>query len=131
MKRTRVNPWPWSLAMGFTQGEVVEGVARTLYCAGQTSIDAEGTPQHAGDMGAQVMLALENLEAVLEAAEMTLAHVVRLNVYTTDVGAFLEQAGALSARLGAAGSAPPGTMLGVQGLAFPELLVEIEATAVA
>lgn len=77
------------------------------------------------------MLALENLEAVLEAAEMTLAHVVRLNVYTTDVGAFLEQAGALSARLGAAGAAPPGTMLGVQGFAFPELLVEIEATAVA
>lgn len=38
MKRTRVNPWPWSLAMGFTQGEVMEGVARTLYCAGQTSM---------------------------------------------------------------------------------------------
>jgi enamine deaminase RidA (YjgF/YER057c/UK114 family) len=36
-------------------------------------------------MAAQVELALDNLEAVLTAADMTLGNVVRLNVYTTDV----------------------------------------------
>ena len=62
---------------------------------------------------------------------MTLANVVRLNFYTTDVDAYLTNAGVIGARLGAAGVAPAGTLLGVARLAFPELLVEIEATAVA
>jgi hypothetical protein len=35
----------------------------------------------------------------------------------------------LGARLGAAGVTPPSTLLGVNRLAFPELLVELEATA--
>jgi len=43
----------------------------------------------------------------------------------------LEHAAVLGARLGALGVAPAGTLLGVTRLAFPELLVEIEGTAVA
>ena len=65
IRRVAVNPWNWSLEMGFNQGEVVEGDRRTLYCAGQTAMSAEGQPQHAGNMGAQVSMAVENLEAVL------------------------------------------------------------------
>ena len=57
MNRIVVNPWQWSVQMGFNQGEVVEGAGRVLYCAGQTSVDENGTPQHPGDMGAQVSLA--------------------------------------------------------------------------
>ena len=59
MERTAVNPWQWSVAFGFNQGEIVEGHTRTLFCAGQTSVDGEGQPQHAGDMGKQVALAVE------------------------------------------------------------------------
>ena len=44
MERTAVNPWDWSLSMGFNQGEVVSGQERTLFCAGQTSVDADGMP---------------------------------------------------------------------------------------
>ncbi len=130
MERTVVNPWPWSVSMGFNQGEVVSGVSRTLFCAGQTSVDADGAPQHGGDMAGQIGLALDNLEAVLQGADMSLADVVRLNIYTTDVDAFLEHYGVLAARVAAAGGAPPGTLLGVARLAYPELLVELEATAV-
>ena len=65
MKRTPVNPWPWSLQFGYNQAEVIEGVGRQLICAGQTSVDADGTPQHIDDMRSQIALALENLEAVL------------------------------------------------------------------
>lgn len=36
-------------------------------------MSADGVPQHAGDMAAQIALALDNLEAVLRAAEMSLA----------------------------------------------------------
>jgi enamine deaminase RidA (YjgF/YER057c/UK114 family) len=131
VERTAVNPWQWSLQFGFNQGEVVEGGQRVLFCAGQTAVDADGAPQHAGDIAAQIGLAADNLEAVLRDAGMGLANVVRLNFYTTDVDAFLANAGVLGERTGAAGVAPPGTLLGVARLAFPELMVELEATAVA
>jgi enamine deaminase RidA (YjgF/YER057c/UK114 family) len=131
VERTAVNPWTWSLNFGFNQGEVVEGGARVLFCAGQTSVDGDGNPQHPGDMAAQIALAADNLEAVLSGAGMSLANVVRLNFYTTDVDAFLAKAEVLAQRTGAAGVAPPGTLLGVARLAFPELMIELEATAVA
>ena len=130
MQRTAVNPWSWSVAMGFNQAEIVQGAERVLFCAGQTSVDADGTPQHAGDMEAQIGLALDNLEAVLAGAGMSLANVVRLNIYTTDVDAFFASYGAAAERLAAAGVAPPGTLLGISRLAFPGLMVELEATAV-
>lgn len=130
MKRTPVNPWDWSLNFGFNQGEIIQGHKRELICAGQTAVDADGTPQHPGDMAAQIALALDNLEAVLAGAGMTLANVVRLNFYTTDADAFMQSADVLGERLGAAGVMPPGTLLGVARLAFPELMIELEATAV-
>ena len=131
MERTAVNPWTWSVNFGFNQAELVEGASKVLYCAGQTSVDANGSPQHPGDMAAQMALALDNLEAVLTEAGMSLANVVRLNFYTTDVDAYLANAAVVGARTGAAGVAPAGTLLGVARLAFPELMIEMEATAVA
>ncbi|MEV4052920.1 RidA family protein [Amycolatopsis sp. NPDC049688] len=131
MERTAVNPVTWSLELGFNQGEVVRGATRTLYCSGQTSTDAEGKPRHEGDMAAQLALSLDNLEAVLTEAGMALADLVRLTVYTTDVDGLLPHYGVLAARLGAAGVAPATTMLGVNRLAIPGLLVELEGTAAA
>jgi enamine deaminase RidA (YjgF/YER057c/UK114 family) len=131
LERTAVNPWPWSAELSFHQGEVVTGQTRTLYCAGQAAMSADGTPQHAGDMAAQLALSLDNLESVLAAADMSLADLVRLNVHTTDVDLLFRHYGVLAARLAAAGVAPPSTMLGVARLALPDLLVELEGTAVA
>ena len=130
MERTAVNPWAWSLELGYNQAELISTPSRTLYCSGQTAMSADGKPQHAGDMGAQLALSLDNLEAVLAEAGMTLANVVRLNVYTTDVDQLFANYGILAARLGAARVAPATTMLGVTRLALPDLLVELEATAV-
>jgi len=131
MKRTAINPWTWSEAFGFDQAQLVEGHTRELILSGQTSVDGDGVPQHAGDMAAQVALALDNLEVVLAAADMTIANVVRLNIYTTDVDLFLQSYGALAERSAAAGTRPASTLLGVTRLAFPELMVELEATAIA
>jgi enamine deaminase RidA (YjgF/YER057c/UK114 family) len=131
LERTTINPWPWSVEMGYHQGEVVSGQTRTLYCSGQTAMSAEGKPEHAGDMAAQLALSLDNLEAVLAEAGMSLANLVRLNVYTTDVDLLFQHYGVLAARLGAAGVAPTTTMLGVTRLAIPDLMVELEGTAVA
>lgn len=131
VERTAVNPVTWSEELGFNQGEVVSGQTRTLYISGQTAMSGDGKPQHDGDMGAQLALSVDNLEAVLGAADMSLANLVRLNVYTTDVDLLFQHYGVLAARLGAAGVAPTSTMLGVTRLAVPGQMVELEGTAVA
>jgi enamine deaminase RidA (YjgF/YER057c/UK114 family) len=131
VERTAVNPVTWSLGMGFNQGEVVSGHTRTLYCSGQTAMSGEGEPRHEGDTAAQLALSLDNLEAVLAGAGMSLADLVRLTVYSTDVEALLPHWGVLASRLGAAGVAPPTTMLEVTRLAVPGQVVELEGTAVA
>lgn len=109
MHRKAVNPWDWSLKFNFNQREVVEGVSRFLVCSGQTAIDCDGHVKHAGDLRAQMGLALDNLEAVLEAGAMTLSNVVRLTIYTTDVDGvignwevFAERVGALAPKTGSA-----------------------------
>ncbi|MEU4690960.1 RidA family protein [Actinoplanes sp. NPDC023714] len=130
VERTAVNPWPWSAELGFNQGELVGGQTRTLYLSGQTAMDADGKPQHFGDMEGQLTLALDNLEAVLAEAGMSLANLVRLNVYTTDVDVLFPHYGVLASRLAKAGVAPATTMLGVARLAIPGQMIELEGTAV-
>lgn len=131
VERTAINPVTWSVDMGFNQGEVVSGHTRTLYISGQTAMSGDGKPQHDGDIAAQLALSIDNLEGVLGEAGMSLAHLVRLNVYTTDVDLLFQHYGVLAARLGAARVAPTSTMLGVTRLAIPGQLVELEGTAVA
>ncbi|SNS24794.1 Enamine deaminase RidA, house cleaning of reactive enamine intermediates, YjgF/YER057c/UK114 family [Geodermatophilus saharensis] len=128
--RTAVNPWPWSLAYGFDQGQLVEGASRLLVVSGQAATAPDGTPQHDGDVRAQVSLSVDNLEAVLGEAGMTLGNVVRVTVYATDVDAVVGCWEELVGRFGAAGARPTSTLVGVTRLAFPEMMVEIEATAV-
>ncbi len=81
-------------------------------------------------MRRQVICALDNLEEVLHAADSQLADVVRLTYYTTDVPALFDAWDLITERLAANDPRPASTLLGVQALAFPELLIEIEATAV-
>ncbi|MEM9203976.1 MAG: Rid family hydrolase [Actinomycetota bacterium] len=131
MQRTPVNPWPWSLQFGYHQAEIIEGATRNLVIAGQTSVDADGNPRHADDMRAQISLALDNLEAVVNDAGMTLANITRLRIYATDVDEALANFDLLGARFGPLGATPPMTLLGVTRLALPPLQFEIEATAAA
>ena len=129
MERRVVNPWTWQDAFGFVQANEISGAKRTLLCAGQTSVDAHGAPLHAGDMAAQVDQALANLETVLREAGFSLSDVVRLNYYTTNVDQFVAAAATGGRRLAQAGCRPASTLLGVARLFHPDILVEIEATA--
>jgi enamine deaminase RidA (YjgF/YER057c/UK114 family) len=130
MEQRKINPWKWQDRYVFSQAIEVSNGSRVLYCAGQASVDATGKPVHAGDMRKQIEQAFANLETVLKAADFDLANVVRLNYYTTDVEAFLGASDVVAGRLTAAACQPSGTLLGVAKLAFPGLMVEIEATAV-
>ncbi len=129
MERRIVNPWTWQDQMGYVQANDVRSAQRTIFLAGQGSVDEKGAPVHPGDMEAQLNQTLDNLETVLREAGAGLSDVVRLNIYTTDVDGFFEAFGAVAGRLAQAGCRPASTLLGVTRLAYPEMLVEIEATA--
>jgi enamine deaminase RidA (YjgF/YER057c/UK114 family) len=125
---TAINPTSWSTDLGFDQAELVEGHRRMLVCSAQDAMDAHGTPQHPGDMAAQIDLSLDNLEAVLADAGMTLGNVVRLNFYSTDVGELLANFPRVNERFGTSRYAT--TVLGVAQLPAPDFVVMLEATAV-
>jgi enamine deaminase RidA (YjgF/YER057c/UK114 family) len=131
MQRQPINPSSWSLNLGFDQAELIEGSQRQLFCSGQDAVDADGQPRHPGDMAAQLDMALDNLETILAAGDMTLANVARLNVYTTDVGELFKHWKRLPDRVGDAGGRFATSVLGVSQLPAPDLVVLLEATAVA
>ena len=74
-------------------------------------------------------LAVDNLEALLSAADMGLANITRLTVYTTDMDEAMKHFDEIGARFGSLNVAPPMTLLGVTRLALSELMFGIEATA--
>ena len=128
MQRIEVNPWDWSKQFGFSQAIEVKAAERLLICSGQTAVGDDGSPPTSADMDVQVQKAFANLGAVLSDAEMGPSDVVRVNYYTTDVDELITVLGPrASAFFGA--NLPASTLLGVARLAFPELKVEIEATA--
>lgn len=130
MERHIHNPWTWNTGLGFEQAVEVRGGERTVYCAGQTAVDADGAPLAGGDYAKQFEVALDNVATVLAQAGMTLADVVRMNIYVTDVGSHFSALGDLVSLLERHGLRAGGTLLQVEALADPQLLVELEATAV-
>jgi len=130
MEKRVINPWTWQERFGFEQAQEVTGAERVLYCAGQASVDENGEPLHAGDMEAQALKTIEQIESVLREAGYELADIVRLTIYVTDMDAYFQAAPAVGQRLGAAGVRYASTLIQVARLALPELMVEIEATAV-
>lgn len=129
MNRTAVNPSQWSIQLGFDQAELVDAHRRELICSAQDAVDATGTPQHPGDLPSQLRMSLDNLEEVLAAADMTLANVVRLNFFTTDMGALLQQFPIVNERFEGTGQRFATSLVGAASLAAPDLVVAIEATA--
>lgn len=131
MERRIINPWNWQDEFGYVQANEVSGAQRILYCSGQAANDESGAAVLEGDMRGQIALALDNLETVLREAGFTFADIMRLNIYTTDVDQFFANYDVFIGRLAAAGCQHTGSLIGVTRLAFPEMMVEIEATAVA
>jgi len=128
MERKPINPVSWSLRLGFDQGELIEGHRRQLLCSGQDAVDADGNPHHPADMAAQIEMALDNVEAVLAGADMSLANIVRLNAYTTDLDGLFRHWGTLTSRFGDSDGGFATSLIGVAQLPAG-LLVMLEATA--
>lgn len=131
MQKTTHNPTAWLQGFGLNHAVEVSGGQRTLYLSGQTASDADGAPMHPGDLVAQYKAAWQCLLDALSAAGMDATNLVRLNFYVTDVSAFMEAAEEIMPIHGAAGAEIVSTLLGVKELYHPDIMIEIEGTAVA
>ena len=131
MDKTTHNPTPWLQGFGLNHAVEVRGGERTLYLSGQTSSDADGSPLHPGDMVAQYKQAWSCLMDALASAGMDASNLVRLNFYVTDVPTFMAAAEEIMPIHGAAGAEIVSTLLGVKELYHPDIMIEIEGTAVA
>jgi enamine deaminase RidA (YjgF/YER057c/UK114 family) len=132
MPAERLNPPDLytSVEYGFSHAVVATG-RRTVHCAGQVAWDRNHNLVGEGDVAAQAQQALSNLKAVLAAAGATPADVVRLRTFIVDYSP--DKLGAIAPAIGAFyGDALPAanTVVGVQALALPGFLIEIEANAV-
>ena len=118
---------PSGLSTPTTYSHIVK-VGDILYIAGQVGADAQGKLAGPG-MVEQVEQVLKNLQIALKSQGADFSHVVKINIYTTDVDAFrAPEAAAVRARYFGA-NRPASTLVGVTRLASPDYKVEIEATA--
>lgn len=131
MDKREINPTDWLRGFNINHGIEVTRADRVLYLSGQTSNGPDGAPLHAGDIVSQFKLAWGNLKEALAEAEMDATNIVRMNMYTTDVPGFMAAAGELVPIFANDGCRPVSTLLGVTALFEPELMIELEATAVA
>ena len=135
MKRESVNPWDWGLQFSMDQGELVDGVSRYLHLSGQISVEPDAKSEmgiaikHVGDIRGQMQLSLANIDAVIEQAGMNRGNILTLRFFTTDIDGFLENYDVYAEWIQDTGTRPPQSLLGVNRLVLPGLLVEIEAVA--
>jgi reactive intermediate/imine deaminase len=125
IERITTDPDPYEafrLALGYRVGDM-------LYISGQAAISPEGEVVGAGDFDRQAEQVFANLDRVLKAGGSSLENVVKVTIFLTDMGNFdkiVELRGKYFTP-----PYPADTIVEVTSLALPELMIEIEAIAVA
>jgi 2-iminobutanoate/2-iminopropanoate deaminase len=124
--RRTVDPgWAWDDRLPLAQGKQI---GNTIYVSGQIAYDSNGKLVGEDDMKAQTRQVFENIRNVLESAGSGLKDIVKINTYITDGSKFMDM---LAVRSEIFGNDPPAsTAVVVAGLAFPALLIEVEAIAI-
>jgi len=107
----------------------VTKIGNQIYIAGQTSVDADGSVVGEGDIEAQGRQVFQNLQKCLQAVGATFDHVVKLNIYSTDLDAHLPYITKLRKEYFPK-EPVASTTVPVPRLVHPDWLLEIEAIAV-
>ncbi len=113
----------------YSQALLVDGAGgKTLYCSGQIALDPQTGELVQGDVAAQTERVMQNVQAVLAAAGMSFADVVKTTVFLVDMADFARMNEVYGKRF--QGLAPARST--VQVAALPRgARIEIEVTAVA
>jgi enamine deaminase RidA (YjgF/YER057c/UK114 family) len=125
-----VNPDNLNKNPAFSNLVVVTGQVKTIYVGGQDAVDASGMIIGKGDLKAQTVQVLKNIQAALDAGGAAVEHVVKWNVYVVQGQSFLEGFEAFQSVFGTLPNPPAITAMFVAGLAHPDFLVEMDAIAV-
>ncbi|MER5710279.1 RidA family protein [Streptomyces sp. NPDC042898] len=133
MPITLANPEGLAKIDLYRQVSVATG-SKLVFIAGQVAWDADGVTVGVGDLAAQVEQCYLNVATALAEVGATFEHVAKLTVYLVawspdKMPLFVEGVARAAAKLGVT-PAPPLTGIGVAALAGPDLLVEVEATAI-
>lgn len=126
--REFVNPEKLFNVEGFTQAVIPKG-NKTVYLSGQLAWDKDFQLIGKGDLVKQATQVFQNIEYLLDEIGATWDHVVKLNIYTTKPYEN-EKIAKVKHQFLKGIPSPAETMIGVAGLAAPDLLVEIDATVV-
>ncbi len=125
LERTRYSSGtPWEPRVGYSRAV---RVGSHVHVSGTTATAPDGSIVGAGDAYRQTVQTLDNIERALSALGSSREAIVRLRMFTTDLGKFDEIARALSERFRPV--RPAMTLVEVRALVDPEMLIEIEADA--
>jgi len=130
MKKQYLNPKEMSTPRFYTHAVTAEGAGKLVYVSGQVSWDASGNVVGKGDMRAQSEQVFKNVAAALKAAGAGWGEVIKMNGYM--VGMNAERVGAyreVRQRFLKEGALPASTLVGVEALVHPDLLLEVEVIA--
>lgn len=128
MPKTTLNPNGMAVPRGSYSFVNIAQPGRMVFIAGQTASDHDGTVFGVGDARAQTRFILGKIKHCVEAAGATLNDIVALSIFTTDVRYHRDINETRREVLGA--NFPTSTMVQVVALARPELILEVNATAV-
>jgi len=131
MKKQYLNPKELNTPRFYTHAVSASGAGKLVYVSGQVSWDASGNVVGKGDMRAQSEQVFNNVGAALKAAGAGWDDVIKMNGYM--VGMHAERVGAyreVRQRFLKEGALPASTLVGVERLVDPELLLEVEVVAV-
>ena len=127
-----ITPKGFGAPLGMYSHGVVASAGELVVVAGQVGMTATGDVA-VGDIVAQTKQAFENVRAVIEAGGCSMRDVVRLQTFLTraaDIPGFMKARSEIFPEYFPEGVYPPNTLLVIQQLVRPDLLVEIEAIAV-
>jgi enamine deaminase RidA (YjgF/YER057c/UK114 family) len=127
-----IVPKGFGAPLGMYSHGVVAAPGELVVVAGQVGMTAKGEVA-ADDVVAQTRQAFDNVRSVVEAGGCSMRDVVRLQTFLTrsaDIAGFMKARAEIFPEYFPDGVYPPNTLLVIQQLVRPELLVEIEAIAV-